>query len=401
VRDLNWHQKNVLLIGGVEMTRAILAACLLVLSVGPAWTQTYFGGTDAVTNQRYSNKACDTTGNLPEGVYSLVSSTSSFEPCSQALALGQGNPGETCDSTYPPPSTWYFVGHGHLTFGPPSSGATATEVEVQAWYGETISSCTGGASVSCPGGGLGEDSIFPVGVLNVSVPFDWGNGGSINPTSPTFPVPFYLFAKPIGGSVQCTANNITTEENNEAAPSPTSTGTAMPTATPTPALDVTNIVTHQGGGQKPCVTTGNLTADTFSLLSADNAGQPCTNGANNALCDSTSKWNYTVHGHLTLAPPTSGTTASSVEVQTYIGGNGISCNGGRTVTCTGSYILVEDSTYSAGTTTESIPFDMGEFLLAAHDSGGGSNFQAYYVFGKPIGGSLQCVSNIYSTTEHN
>jgi hypothetical protein len=44
---------------------------------------------------------------------------------------------------------------------------------------------------------------------------------------------------------------------------------------------------------------------------------------------------------------------------------------------------------------------MGEFMLAAHDSGGGSNFHVFYVFGKPIGGSLRCLSNLYTTTEHN
>jgi hypothetical protein len=386
------------------MKRAILAGCLLMLSAGPAWPQTYSGDTDAVTNQRFGNKSCDTTGNLPADVYSMVSSTASFEPCHQAQVLGQGAPGENCDSTYPPPSNWSFVGHGHLTFGPPSSGTPATKVEVQYWYGQTISSCVGGTVVTCPGGALGEDSTFPVGALNLSVPFDWGNGGSINSGDPTFAVPFYVFAKPIGGSVQCTANNITTEENNSGVPTPTPTGSAMPSATPTPTLDVTNIVLHQGGGQKPCVTGGNLPANTFSLLSADNAGQPCTNSSDlsHHLCDSNSKWNYTVHGHLTMAPPTSGTQAPSVEIQTYIGGNRIACSAGSSITCTGSFVLVEDSTYStAGTTTESIPFDMGEVLLPAHDSSGGSNFQAYFVFGKPIGGSLRCLSNIYSTTEHN
>ena len=84
------------------MRRAILAVCLLVLSAGPAWTQTYSGDTDAITNQRDGQTPCDTTGNLPVGVYSLVGSNSSFEPCHQAQALGQGGPGENCDSTYQP-----------------------------------------------------------------------------------------------------------------------------------------------------------------------------------------------------------------------------------------------------------------------------------------------------------
>ena len=396
------------------MKRAILVGSLLLLSAGLAWAQTYSGDTDAVTNQGvgdvFGEKLCDTNGNLPAGVFSQVSNNSSFEPCSQAEALDQGSAGEVCDSTYNngpnPPSHWAAQGHGHLTFGPPSSGTTATQVEVQYWAGQDISSCTGGATVTCTGGSLFEDSTFPFGTLNVSVPFDWGGTGSNAPNDPSHPVQFYLFAKPIGGSIRCTINNIATEENNQGNPTPTPNASATPTPTPTPnptpTLDVTNAVTHQGGVTgKPCDTTGNLTANTYSQLSSDNAGQPCTEGINNVLCDTNSKWNYTVHGHLTLTPPTSGTTASTVEVQTYIGGNLFSCTHGTTITCTGSYVLVEDSTYDMGSTTLSIPFDMGEYLLAPHDSGGGANFQEFVVFAKPIGGSLQCLSNLFTTTEHN
>ena len=236
-----------------EIILAVLAGYLLMLSAAPAGAQTYFGDTDAITNQQYGNNLCATTGDLPVGVYSLVSAHSSFEPCHQGLALSHSTQDENCDSNYPPPSTWNIAGHGHLTFGPPSSGTTATAVEVQYWYGQSIPSCTGGGTeVVCPNGGLGEDSTFQIGAFNVSVPFDWGNGGSINPDHPTFPVPFYVFAKPIGGSVQCTSNNITTEENNQGTPTPapTPTPSGTPSATPTPALDVTNIMTHQGGGRK-------------------------------------------------------------------------------------------------------------------------------------------------------
>jgi hypothetical protein len=392
------------------MKLAIFAGSLLLLSAGFAWAQTFSGDTDAVTNQRYNPlEACDTTGNLPAAVYSLVSSTSSFEPCNKALALGQGAAGETCNSTYnngpnPPGSTWSFGGHGHLTFGPPSSGVTATKIEVQFWYGEGISSCTGGTSVTCPGGALGEDATFPAGSFNVSVPFDWGGGGSINPNDSAFPVPFYVFAKPIGGSLQCTNNNIATEENNSGNPTPTpnpsATPTSTPSATPTPTLDVTNIQTHQGGGPKACDNTL-LQSGLFTQVSSDNAGQPCQLGLNNGLCDPNSNWSYTVHGHLTLTTSGLSSKATSVEVQTYIGGNGISCSAGTTVSCTGSYTLVEDSTYNLGTTTLSVPFDMGEYLLPANITGHPGNFQAYFVFVKPMQGLLNCESNIYTTTEHN
>lgn len=105
-----------------EIILAVLAGYLLMLSAAPAGAQTYFGDTDAITNQQYGNNLCATTGDLPVGVYSLVSAHSSFEPCHQGLALGQGAPDENCDSNYPPPSTWNIAGHGHLTFGPPAQG---------------------------------------------------------------------------------------------------------------------------------------------------------------------------------------------------------------------------------------------------------------------------------------
>jgi hypothetical protein len=170
------------------------------------------------------------------------------------------------------------------------------------------------------------------------------------------------------------------------------------------ALDFTNIITHQGAGQFPskiCGPNSNLTPDVFTLLSADNAGQPCKVGPNDSGCNPNSSWNYTVHGHVTLVPPSSGTTASSVEVQTYISGPGFSCTGTSTLTCTGPYVLAEDSTYAVGTATESIPFDLGQFLLDPIDSSGGANYHSYFVFAKPNNGSVQCIVNDYVTTEHN
>jgi hypothetical protein len=179
-------------------------------------------------------------------------------------------------------------------------------------------------------------------------------------------------------------------------------------AWPAHAEDVTNIATNQGvGTAKSCDTTGNLSSGTFSQVSSDNAGQPCVEkssgqGDSDDTCDSDSEWNYTVHGHVTFGPPSSGTRATTLEVQTYIGGNGILCTGGSTVTCSGTYTLAEDSTYTVGAHNESVPFDATESLLAPYRSvQGDGNYQAFYVFAKPIGGKVQCTANNYATEEHN
>jgi len=174
------------------------------------------------------------------------------------------------------------------------------------------------------------------------------------------------------------------------------------------AEDVTNIATNQGfGAGKACDTTGNLPSGTFSQVSSDNAGQPCVEkpsaqGDSDDTCDNDSDWNYAVHGHVTFGPPSSGTRATTIEVQTYIGGNNILCTGGTTVTCQGTAYLAEDSTYAVGAHNESFPFDAGEFLLGPyHSVQGDGNYQAFYVFAKPIGGKVQCTANNYATEEHN
>ncbi len=144
------------------------------------------------------------------------------------------------------------------------------------------------------------------------------------------------------------------------------------------ALDLTNVVTNQGGGAgKPCDTTGNLPSSTYSQVSSDNAGQPCVTSGSPASCDPTSTWNYEVHGHVTFGPPSSGTTATKVEVQTYIGGNHIACTAGTTVTCTGSVTLVEDSTHTVGPNNEQVSFNALEALLAAYNSVPGDLYRTW------------------------
>jgi len=192
---------------------------------------------------------------------------------------------------------------------------------------------------------------------------------------------------------------------------------------------VTNALTHQGGSnlailnsgeQWPCATTGNLPENTWSMVSADNAGQPCLENVNEGdvygtgllgdsddSCDPYTPWNYDVQGHVTFGPPTSGTRATSVEVQVYIGGGGQNDDPGgctiqgSTITCT-NVQFVEDSTIAVTAYNESFRFSALELGLAPYYSTpGDGNWQAFYVFAKPINGKLQCTANNYATTEHN
>jgi hypothetical protein len=200
------------------MKRAILAVSLLLLSAGPASAQQTNGDIDAVTNQNSWPLQCDTVGNLPAGTFSQVSSGLGNQPCSNRGQ--QGDADDTCDST----TDYTYLVHGHLTFGAPSSGTTATQVEVQVFGTQgngpgSVVTCTGGATVTCtipPSGGeysASDDSLFNTqfsGGSKISVPIDV-NSGSLGPMNA---LGFYVFAKPIGGSLRCTANNFTSEEQN-------------------------------------------------------------------------------------------------------------------------------------------------------------------------------------------
>lgn len=105
---------------------------------------------------------------------------------------------------------------------------------------------------------------------------------------------------------------------------------------------------------------------------------------------------------MTFGPPSSGTRATKVEVQTYAGGDGIICTGGTTVTCSGETAIYEDSTYLVGAHNETVPFAAARRLLGAYSRvPGDGNYQAFYVFAKPIGGKIKCTANNYTTEEHN
>ncbi len=105
---------------------------------------------------------------------------------------------------------------------------------------------------------------------------------------------------------------------------------------------------------------------------------------------------------MTFGPPSSSAPATELEVQTYIGGDGMVCTGGTIVTCTGSSRLAEDSTYAVPALNDTVPFAAAETLLPAYLSApGDGNFQKFYVFAQPIGGSIKCTANNYVTEEHN
>jgi len=172
------------------------------------------------------------------------------------------------------------------------------------------------------------------------------------------------------------------------------------------AEGVTNAITNQGGKSAPCDTTGNLAAGTFYQVSSDNAFQACAGeysltGDGDDSCDEDSAWTYVVHGHLTFAPPTSGATATTLEVKTYVGDDMILCQGGSSVMCSGNYKLLEDSVYDFASTYKSVPIDAVDVLLPAYLQYPNFDFAAFYVFAKPIGGNVQCTANNYVTKEHD
>ncbi len=72
------------------------------------------------------------------------------------------------------------------------------------------------------------------------------------------------------------------------------------------------------------------------------------------------------------------------------------------MSCAPGYNLIEDSTVDVTKYNESFRFSALEIGLAPYRSTqGDGNFQAFYVFAKPIGGKVKCTDNIYATTEHD
>ncbi len=107
-----------------------------------------------------------------------------------------------------------------------------------------------------------------------------------------------------------------------------------------------------------------------------------------------------------LNPATGARQVSTVEVRTYVGpGNppasGGTCTGGSTVTCSQGFKLLEDSTYAMPASNSlNVPFDAPEFNLQSYNSAGIGNWQAFYVFAMPTGGTVSC-GDSYRTYESN
>ncbi len=215
------------------MKAAILSVCLVLLSAWSASAQTAtptatptptYSKTSAVTNQGVSGpqQPCATSTVMQAGSWYLVSATIACQPCvdlsssrpSYCPAPASTPPG-ICDAT----AMWSETVHGHVGFGPPSTGTAATAVRVQVYegqsQGDTVLCNANNGQVNCGGYGLGEDWISdaPSSTHTVQVPFDTGGEG---PASwfPGDGDPFrvYVFAMPIGGSLTCTSNQYVTEE---------------------------------------------------------------------------------------------------------------------------------------------------------------------------------------------
>jgi hypothetical protein len=216
------------------MKAAIVAVCLVLLSARSASAQTAtptatptptYSKTSAVTNQGVSGpqQPCATSTVMQAGSWYLVSATIACQPC--VAVSGQApdcpqttqlNPNGVCDATA---MWWSETVHGHVGFGPPSTGTAASAVRVQVYdgqsQGETVFCNANNGQVNCGSYGLGEDWIsdVPSSTHTVQVPFDTGGTG---PASwfPGDGDPFrvYVFAMPIGGSLTCTSNQYVTEE---------------------------------------------------------------------------------------------------------------------------------------------------------------------------------------------
>jgi hypothetical protein len=199
------------------MKRAIVAVCMLLLAVAPAFGEsstnvlTHQGGRqdliDQTTGQILTN-SCFTTGNLPANQLSVVSQDSAAQPCANLSREGSvsgtvGDSDDSCDST----TNWSYDVQGHVTFGPPISGALATSLQV-----EVFSLCAASpATPTCPAGWkMVESSTIPVSPYNESFRFS----ALLTGLPASAQTHFYVLIKPNNGSVQCTANNYVTTEHN-------------------------------------------------------------------------------------------------------------------------------------------------------------------------------------------
>jgi hypothetical protein len=227
------------------MKVAIIAGCLVLLSAWSASAQTAtptatpsatptptFAAANVVTNQGISspNQPCATSTVMQANTWYEVSAAVECQPCLEVTGAAPSYcpaPAATpiagvCD----PNAFWASLTHGHVGFGPPSSGTAATAVRVQVWDGnsspidgtETRTCDVSNGQVNCQYYDQQEDWVWniPSSTHSVQVPYDFGTG------SPAYaqvqgdgdPLRVYVFAMPIGGSLVCTSNQVVTEEPN-------------------------------------------------------------------------------------------------------------------------------------------------------------------------------------------
>ena len=148
----------------------------------------------------------------------------------------------------------------------------------------------------------------------------------------------------------------------------------------------------EGGGNQQCYTK-NLPANIWSLVSYDNAGQPCmTKPDADGTCDPTATWDWQLHGNVMIhtrdsLPP----NAAYMLVQLWAGGGGGSCYGSTSdpIFCDNpaSHYLQENTYYQlpAGQGFFPAPFEFRMFYQLApyYATPSDANYQGYWLFVKP------------------
>jgi hypothetical protein len=167
----------------------------------------------------------------------------------------------------------------------------------------------------------------------------------------------------------------------------------------------------EGGGNQPCKT-DSLPANIWSLVSYDNAGQPClTKPDADQTCDPAATWNWQNHGTVIVtnqaAPPQWGlpllqqSPAATVQMQLWVGNGGGACYGGTSspIICDNpaTHYLQESETFPLpGRKLDlAIPFEFMIYHAAAWFAVyGDANYFGFWVFVKPSVAAA-CLSTNY------
>lgn len=159
----------------------------------------------------------------------------------------------------------------------------------------------------------------------------------------------------------------------------------------------------EGGGDQQCYTK-DLPAGVWSLVSYDNAGQPCaTKPDADNTCDPAATWDWQLHGTLILnAKNNVRPNTAKVEMQVWVGNGGGSCYGGTSdpIFCDNptTHYLEESENYflPSGNMNLAIPF---EFLIYETQPWfsyvGDANYFGMWIFVKPSVAAV-CESTNYA-----